>query len=612
MLRDMNNATATSLSSRPTKLIYSKSYSELQNALAGLHGDWDENQPNKKVLRLKNGILNWFESTGTLQFQGKDPDKNELEQLVTSILFPGNIRDTIASPIHIEPAPEAEHPRKASALADSQPAFSYLSDCLDSSELVIGIVSSVGTETSRVLTALKDRLTGFGYQMLEIKVSSLLSSEGASNYANEYERIKELMNRGDSLRGKTQDNGILAYGAAKKIKESRAGSQSKLAYIINSLKHPDEVHALRKIYGQGFYLIGVHAEEKRRIHYLTEDKGISPQQAVELTSIDEDEKITHGQRTRDTYHLSDFYLDFRSSEDYIKNSIQRFLELIFGNPYLNPTFDEYAMFMAFSSSVRSGDLSRQVGSIIARNKQIIATGANECPSAGGGLYWAQSDDSGKVFDIADGKDYMLGEDSNKSEQGDIIRNVLRDCKNISDLPQTALPEIEKALRASRISDLTEFGRVVHAEMDALLSCARAGINCHGATMYNTTFPCHNCAKHIIAAGLSRVVYVEPYPKSKAFDFHSDSIDLRDGTEGDTDSKRVIFQPFTGVGARRFLDFFSMSLGNGARLKRKNKNGTIVGWSKDACRPRVLLVPNSYKEIEDAASSIYESAIHHTG
>jgi deoxycytidylate deaminase len=590
------------------KLVYSKGYPELKSALAELNGSWEETQPNKKVLRLNDGILNWFESTGTLQFQGKEPDKSELERQVRRILFPGTADEAHTYSLPEESAPSNAGLKPATVQTDTSLASQYLSDSLSHSELILGIVSSVGTETSRVVTAITNRLTRFGYQTKEIKVSSLLSNGGDSAYASEYERIRDLMSRGDSLRERTQDNGILAYGAAKKIKESRAGNQSKLAYIINSLKHPDEVHSLRRIYGQGFYLIGVHADEKRRIRYLTEDRGISSEHAVELTSIDEDEKIPHGQRTRDTYHLSDFFLSFGSSEDYIKNSVQRFLELIFGNPYLNPTFDEYAMFMAFSSSVRSGDLSRQVGSIIARDNQIIATGANECPSAGGGLYWAQADDSGKVEDIKDGKDYMRGEDSNKSEQGEIVRSILGACKNISELPGSSLAEIEKILRSSRISDLTEFGRVVHAEMDALLSCARAGIDCHDATLYNTTFPCHNCAKHIIAAGLSRVVYVEPYPKSKALDFHSDSIDLQTSLEGGMESVRVVFQPFTGVGARRFLDFFSMSLGNGARLKRKNKDGTVVEWTKESSRPRVLLVPSSYLELEDASSAIYETAI----
>ena len=76
------------------------------------------------------------------------------------------------------------------------------------------------------------------------------------------------------------------------------------------MSDPDEVETLRKIYGQGFYLFGIHADKKRRLYYLTNDKGLTDEQAIELTAIDEDEKITYGHRTRDTYHLADFFINF--------------------------------------------------------------------------------------------------------------------------------------------------------------------------------------------------------------------------------------------------------------------------------------------------------------
>ena len=60
-------------------------------------------------------------------------------------------------------------------------------------------------------------------------------------------------------------------------------------------------------------------------------------------------------------------------------------------------------------------------------------------------------------------------------------------------------------------------------MEELLFCARNTVDTRRATLYTTTFPCHNCAKHIIAAGIARVVYVEPYPKSKAMEFHGDAL-----------------------------------------------------------------------------------------
>lgn len=414
---------------------------------------------------------------------------------------------------------------------------------------------------------------------------------------------------GDTLRKSSCNNGILAYGTAKLIKENRENSTPKKAYIINSLKHPEEVAVLRKIYGQGFYLFGIHTDKIRRINYLTSDKGLLQTEATELTDIDEDEKTENGQRTRDTYHLSDFFINFANNDDSVKNTIQRFLELIFSHPYKNPTFDEFAMFMAFSSSVRSGDLSRQVGAVIANNQQIIATGANDCPVSGGGLYWAEVDkETGLVVDAADGKDYMRNEDSNKIEQTEIIESLLIDINTIQGLEEPNLKAIKDILEKSRIRDLTEFGRVVHAEMEALLSCGRAGVSCVGSTLYCTTFPCHNCAKHLIAAGIKRVVYVEPYPKSKALDFHSESITLQTMPGKDVKENTVVFEPFIGVGARRFLDFFSMNSGMGSKLKRKNKDGTIVEWTRENAKLRVLLFPESYLNIEESAIEIFKALI----
>jgi len=588
------------------KTIFTGTFDELKEKLSSIHGDWDETQANKKVLRLDGGVMNWFESTGTIQFQGKDSSRAILENLVLSCLDP-NYQPQVADEPETPQEDDLVQERDERSVEDRERiGAAYLNDRFENSEIIIGLVSAVGTETTRVVTPLKDRLTHFGYEAIEIKVSSLLANGGA--VSSEYERIKSLMNAGDARRKDTGLNSILAYGAAKLISDSRDESKPKRAYIINSLKHPDEVEALRKIYGQGFYLFGIHADKKRRLHYLTNDKNLTDSQAVELTDIDEDEKVKHGQRTRDTFHLADFYINFGKNDDQVKNTIQRFLELIFSHPYKNPTFDEFAMFMAFSSSVRSGDLSRQVGAVIARNDQILSTGANETPKQGGGLYWAKIDkSSGKVIDEQDGKDYTRNEDSNKVEQQEILSEIMRGVKNVTGLSDEQTTEIENVLNKSRIKDLTEFGRVVHAEMEAILSCGRAGISTIDGALYCTTFPCHNCAKHIIAAGIERVVYVEPYPKSKALEFHSDSIELRTKLETDekSESKHVIFEPFTGVGARRFLDFFSMSLGAGNKLTRKGKDGKTVEWEKGTANVRVALLPESYREIEQDAAKIFQ-------
>ncbi|EOV5436449.1 anti-phage dCTP deaminase [Vibrio parahaemolyticus] len=584
-------------------LKFSGTFADLSSKLVALRGEWDESQPNKKVLRLNGGMMNWFESTGSINFQGKDPGKTTLEVEVPKLLYPAEAESIVVTKVTTVTS-EPSLPAPNSTTTDSIERR-YLTTGINEGELVIGIVSAVGTEYKRVTDPLIDRLKGFGYSVQEIRVSACLPSFSG---ADEYERIKHYMQAGDALRENSENNAILAAGVAKNISSSRSPSNSKRAFIVNSLKHPREVEFLRKIYGDGFYLIGIHADEKRRHQHLTDDKGMTQAQANELIRIDEDESFDHGQKTRDTYHLADFFLNLGSNNDQVKNRLQRFLELIFSHPYKNPTFDEFAMFMAFNSSVRSGDLSRQVGAVISREKQIIATGANDVPKSGGGLYWAEVDETtGKVEDDLDGKDYTRDGDSNKQAQAEIIQEIAKNLldKGLVDGPNEV--ELHKVLKESKISDLTEFGRVVHAEMDALLSCSRSGIPTTGSTLYCTTFPCHNCAKHIIASGINRVVYVEPYPKSRALDFHSESIQLKSELEKTLDgtSELVSFEPFIGVGPRRFLDLFSMSLGGGSKLRRKDKNGNTLEWDKSSAPIRTPLIEKSYLDIERAAVEIWD-------
>lgn len=582
---------------------FTGTFDVLRDKLESLAGIWDESQLNKKVLRVNGGVLNWFESTGTLLVQGRSPGKEQLELSVPHLIYPDEYPDQNIEPPIDEPVLETA----VENAVESTIEYRYLTSRLKDSELVIGIVNAVGTESKRVIDPLSDRMKGFGYAVQNIRLSSLLSAPGTKG--GEYERIRHYMNKGDELRKDSENNAILAAGACVKIKGLRTGDPQKSVYIINSLKHPDEVEFLRKVYGDGFYMVGIHADVKRRHDYLVKDKSLTQEQAGELIRIDEDEKIPHGQRTRDTFHLSDFFINLGKNDDQVKNTIQRFLELIFSNPFRNPTFDEFAMFMAFNSSIRSSDLSRQVGAVIARNQQIIATGANDTPRYGGGQYYAEIDPTtGEVKDHPDGKDYTREQDSNKAAQNDIINEITRVLVDKSVADSNKKAEIEDVLRQSKIADLTEFGRVVHAEMEAILSCCREGISTLKGTLYCTTFPCHNCAKHIIDAGIIRVVYVEPYPKSRALDLHSESIELKTSHEAAATENRVIFEPFTGVGARRFLDLFSMALGGGSKVKRKDKDGNTVIWNKENAVARTPLLSKSYLQVEKAASDIWNQSL----
>lgn len=59
--------------------------------------------------------------------------------------------------------------------------------------------------------------------------------------------------------------------------------------------------------------------------------------------------------------------------------------------------------------------------------------------------------------------------------------------------------------------------VLHAEANAISKVAKSNNSSMGATMYITASPCIECAKLIIQAGISRVVYSEEYRSSEGID-----------------------------------------------------------------------------------------------
>jgi deoxycytidylate deaminase len=221
-------------------------------------------------------------------------------------------------------------------------------------------------------------------------------------------------------------------------------------------------------------------------------------------------------------------------------------------------------------------------------------GANEVPMAGGGSHWEEDGKGNRDFEVgdidtnrrhfdelaqrlADGVDERLAELIEElDEEKEDARRVLET------LRARTLETLPDNLRSAGLKDLTEFGRAVHAEMSALLDAARRGVSVTGATIYTTTFPCHNCARHIIGAGIARVVFIEPYIKSRAEDLHEDSVTIGEsGTEDD----RVAFEPFVGVAPRRYLEMFDAAarerLGH---LGRADATGHKLPFAKNEAEP----------------------------
>ena len=467
-----------------------------------------------------------------------------------------------------------------------------------SQELLIGLCGLIGAGMNSVRTCLEKELIDLGYEIEHIHLSSLIKKyfypdEPESKGYNRYKRYQEL---GNEIR-KTHGPQILAEAAISEIariqKEAQIAEgkkndkdwkfQKKVAYIIDQVKNPSEVELLRMVYQHNFYYIGVIRSETERKRNLR-DESIEKHEVDDLIHRDRESNGEIGQQTEKAILDADFYIrNTQSHYASLSEKIKRFISLIHGVNGLTPSLNEKGMFYAYTSSLQSACLSRQVGAaILDKDGNIIATGRNDVPKFKGGLYSYEDKDKdyrciykgAKCYNdvykkqikesIKDVISKELNLESNKTKRyfSEETVNKLKQSSSTKEtnssvcdleLSEELVKRISDSIyENSRLGSLIEFSRSIHAEMDAITSLARiSGANTKGKILFTTTYPCHNCARHIVASGIESVIYIEPYEKSLALELHDDAI--VDNVD-DTTSK-LAFTTFEGVAPRRYQKFF---------------------------------------------------------
>lgn len=493
-----------------------------------------------------------------------------------------------------------------------------------SAELVIGLVGAIGTDLRAVAESLQRQLSAVDYTSSTIRVSGLLHDlRDFAHLANVYDQeeyYERHMNAGNAVRERLDMPDAMARLSVLQIRSARTdhnmasdppdiGPLNRHAFIVNSLKRPEEIRLLKEVYGDAFVLLASYAARDTRRDTLaariakSKNKEASDCRhiAERLIDRDEGESGEFGQDVSDTFFRGDAFIDASEKAD-LDDAVRRFVEILFGHPFQTPNRDELGMHHAFASALRSADVSRQVGAAICtEDGQVLAVGTNEVPKAGGGLYWGDGEADGRDFRFAD------TDEPNAEMKLIILSDLLERLKtekylreDLTIIDPAVVGQIASHLGDSRLMGITEYGRQVHAEMAAITDAARRGISIQGTTLYCTTFPCHNCAKHIVAAGIAKVIYIEPYPKSQVQRLFPDSI----AVDRRPKYREVLFSPFVGFAPTRFADFFVMR-------ERRDASKHILRWESisTTAEPRVKGIPGAYlteevrtiKQLQEAMS-----------
>jgi deoxycytidylate deaminase len=399
--------------------------------------------------------------------------------------------------------------------------------------LVIGLTGPIGSGVTTVSRILEAR---------DFHRVSLSTAIKAELLAREHEPAETPIHTIPDWRQKLQDIGDEGRQQSPThwLDKALLGLPDEKNVVIDGIRNTGEVDGLRNLF-PNFYLAAVVAQKAvrwERVKKLYANDLTRFERDDGRDSDDKDDR-PQGQQVGRCVNEADYVFindDNNLGSQEVRNKkladqLWTDVEIMLGLKPRDPHEHESYMAQAYALSHRSLCLKRYVGAVIVDHRGIpLSSGFNENP--------VEMQPCVRQFGFCYKDDLMhkeleelpflyCPECGHKNEK--LKRPWL--CANPS-----CRTDLKKKLYPSRnIEKCT----AIHAEERALLGLL--GRTATGATMYVTTFPCFQCARQIVEAGIKRVVYIEAYPIKEAADFLA-----LNGVE---------VKPFSGFKARAFSRVF---------------------------------------------------------
>lgn len=328
------------------------------------------------------------------------------------------------------------------------------------------------------------------------------------------------------------------------IEKALEGKDKEENIVIDGIRNLQELQYLRSRFSQQFFLVAVHASPDVR---WSREKDVYDrnQKLFERDDArDADEETPSGQQVTKCVQQADYVLvndgsdgSKASQKAKLYAQIQEDVRLMQASGDASAAYrrdakpDEVHMATAYAQSHMSQCLKRHVGAIIVNTDNLpLSLGYNENPVGMSPCINAyrrcfKDDDMHAKLETYAGKRCP----SCGTAQAELADPWL--CCN-----ESCRKDLKLAFFPSRNMELCT---AIHAEERAIRSLH--GRSAQDGTIFSTTFPCFQCARYIVDAGLKRVVYVEAYPVKEAREFLT--------------KNRVTVDPFQGFKSRAFNIIF---------------------------------------------------------
>lgn len=356
------------------------------------------------------------------------------------------------------------------------------------------------------------------------KLRDILQSISKDTYTRVYQTV------GDNIRSSGTPHGskfdpekVFLFSRTinkiiKSIRYACVKREEPCYVVIDAIRNPYEAIYLKERYAD-FHLVSVNTSDENRLAHLRKSHKFTDAQIVDLDRKEYPEKLVGhhkytSQNIQKCIEISDIHINnprvdqFGSSE--LRCQLAWYVTLMLHPGLITPTSIESGMQIAYSVKQNSGCISRQVGAVVTdASFSVKGVGWNSSPQGQVPCLLRSAED---LLSGDDSKAFSQYERNNedfrtilKSKYFALTRDEKLDGRSLAFCFKDVQNEVEREKNQVHT-------RSLHAEENAFLQISKYGGSAlQGGVLFTTASPCELCAKKAYQLGLSRIVYIDPYP-----------------------------------------------------------------------------------------------------
>ncbi|UVE43431.1 hypothetical protein KS461_18685 [Pseudomonas chlororaphis] len=304
----------------------------------------------------------------------------------------------------------------------------------------------------------------------------------------------------------------------KLVRKHTKAKNTPCRIVIDAIRNPYEAFYLKRRYAN-FYLISINTSDSQRLSSLRDYRKLSTKEISDLDNKEYPGKISGenkfiAQNIQACIEISDIHIHNSKENEFNQNDLvcqlAWYLALMIHPGLVMPTSIENCMQVAYTVKQSSGCISRQVGAVVTDDSYSVkSVGWNSTPQGQTPCLLRSAEDLLRGTNSSDYSDYERNDN--------VFRKALSD-KYFSLIQAGAtqkrnLPFCFKSIQNEIEGEKNQVHtRALHAEENAFLQIAKhGGQKLFGGVLFTTASPCELCAKKAYQLGITKVIYIDPYP-----------------------------------------------------------------------------------------------------